>query len=211
MSLEMFQANPSGVFEVLRECRFLIFGAGGLGSNAAVMLVRAGAGALTLVDFDVIVRSNLNRQYYFADQIGMKKVQALKENLSRINPEIKVEAIEERVEPGNLQRFSSIAADIVLECFDDAECKASLVAHFIKNKPETPIVAVSGLAGVGAIGDFKISRGPGKLVVIGDPDSGSPEMAGTLAAAAAMQAHEAIRLAGADSDISISAIIDANA
>jgi len=64
---------------------------GGLGSNAAVALVRAGIGRLTLVDFDNVEKINLDRQYYFLDQVGKPKVEALKDNIRKTNPEIRVE------------------------------------------------------------------------------------------------------------------------
>ena len=57
-----------------------IGGAGGLGSNVAVNLVRSGITDIKIADFDVIEQSNLNRQFYFRDQIGQNKVNALYEN-----------------------------------------------------------------------------------------------------------------------------------
>lgn len=74
-----------------------IAGCGGLGSNCAAALTRVGVGALVIADFDVIVESNLNRQYYFHDQIGMLKVFALKQNLLMINPHVKVHAFDIRL------------------------------------------------------------------------------------------------------------------
>ena len=64
--------------------RIGIAGAGGLGSNVAVNLVRTGVKKLKIVDFDVVDESNLNRQFYFMDQVGRPKVEALRENLLRI-------------------------------------------------------------------------------------------------------------------------------
>ena len=72
----------------LADKRVAIIGCGGLGSNAAVMLTRAGVGHLTLIDFDTVCESNLNRQAFFADQLGMLKVDALAANLRRIRPEV---------------------------------------------------------------------------------------------------------------------------
>ena len=70
-----------------------IAGAGGLGSNVALNLVRSGIDAFRIVDFDCVEASNLNRQFYFRDQIGRPKVEALRENLQRIRPEVEVDAI----------------------------------------------------------------------------------------------------------------------
>ena len=71
-----------------------IAGAGGIGSNVALNLVRSGVKALRIVDFDCVEPSNLNRQFFFQDQIGRPKVEALRENLQRIRPEIEVEAFD---------------------------------------------------------------------------------------------------------------------
>jgi sulfur carrier protein ThiS adenylyltransferase len=183
----------------MREKHFLLFGAGGLGSNAAMMLTRAGAGKLTLIDFDVVTAQNLNRQHYFLDQLGMKKVDALRDNLLRVNPGMTVVALNAKVTTENVAELCSIDADVVLECFDEAESKTLLVSNFIKRRPATPMIAVSGLAGTGTLEDLRVSRGPGGLVLVGDGESEATPDSGTLstrvAAAAAMQAHEAIRLA----------------
>ena len=72
----------------LSNFRVGIAGAGGLGSNCAVALAKCGVGTLVITDFDIIDVSNLNRQYYFTDQVGMMKTVALKENIFRINPDI---------------------------------------------------------------------------------------------------------------------------
>ena len=84
-----------------------IAGAGGLGSNCAFNLVRAGVKNLKIVDFDKVEYSNLNRQFYFIDQAGKNKVEALSENLKRINPDIAVDLLVDRVEAGNIEKIFS--------------------------------------------------------------------------------------------------------
>jgi sulfur carrier protein ThiS adenylyltransferase len=84
-----------------------IAGAGGLGSNVAVNLVRSGVDEIKIADFDVIEQSNLNRQFYFKDQIGQNKVNALFENLKRINPQIKLQIIQRKLERENLKEIFS--------------------------------------------------------------------------------------------------------
>ncbi|MCK5845115.1 MAG: sulfur carrier protein ThiS adenylyltransferase ThiF [Victivallales bacterium] len=195
---EIFESNPPDLTDAMRASHFLLFGAGGLGSNAAMMLARAGAGKLTIVDFDLIVPQNLNRQHYYLDQVGMRKVDALRDNLLRVNPEMTVVTVDCKVTAENVGNFRAIDADVVLECFDNAESKTLLVSDFIKNRPKTPIVAVSGLAGIGLLKNLTMRAGPGKLLLIGDGESETTPESGTLStrviAAAAMQAHEAIRL-----------------
>ena len=70
----------------LKNARVAIAGLGGLGSNIAVMLARSGVGQLLLVDYDVVDVTNLNRQMYYIQQLGMPKAQALPEILYQINP-----------------------------------------------------------------------------------------------------------------------------
>jgi sulfur carrier protein ThiS adenylyltransferase len=125
-----------------------IAGAGGLGSNAAISLVRAGVGTIIIVDYDVVERSNLNRQYYFSDQLGMKKVFALKENIQRIYPTTRVEAIELTLEKGNMYK-PFIEADVIIEALDKAETKTDFIEDVLEHLPETPLVAASGVAGYG--------------------------------------------------------------
>ena len=102
-----------------------ICGLGGLGSNIAIHLARAGIGKLILIDFDYVDITNLQRQQYKASQIGMYKTDALAENLQEINPYIELEAHTERITEDNAVTLLS-DADIICEAFDDAECKAML-------------------------------------------------------------------------------------
>jgi len=125
-----------------------IAGAGGLGSNAAVSLARSGIGKLIIVDFDRIEKSNLNRQYYFLDQIGMKKVDALKENIFRINPHILIETMQLKLKPGEMYKpFTT--SDIIIEALDDAKTKKLFIEEITEKLSKTPIVAASGVAGYG--------------------------------------------------------------
>src|SRR5450759_1782472 len=103
-----------------------IAGAGGLGSNCAVALARSGVGTLVIVDFDVIEEANLNRQYYFTDQIGMNKTIALKENISRINPCTFVITHQVKLDRGNIIQIFS-GCDIIVEAFDSSSMKEMLI------------------------------------------------------------------------------------
>ena len=125
-----------------------IAGAGGLGSNVAVSLVRAVVRHIIIVDYDVVEESNLNRQYYFSDQIGMKKVFALKENIQRISLNTRVEALELTLKKGSMHK-PFIDADVIIEALDDAETKTDFIEDVLEHLPETPLVAASGVAGYG--------------------------------------------------------------
>jgi len=125
-----------------------IAGAGGLGSNCAVSLVRVGLGNLIIADFDAVSESNLNRQYYFRDQIGMKKVFALRDNLIRINPELNLTIIDEHLNPGNIiQHFGK--CDVIVEAFDAADQKEMLIETVLTHFPDKPLVIGLGMAGWG--------------------------------------------------------------
>ena len=99
--------------EKLKKVKVGIAGAGGLGSNCAFNLVRSGFYKFKIVDFDVVEPSNLNRQFFFLDQLGMPKVLALEENLRRINPEVRIEAIQQKVQKDNARAFDD--CDVVVE------------------------------------------------------------------------------------------------
>ena len=103
-----------------------IAGAGGLGSNCAASLARVGVGKLIFADFDIVEESNLNRQYFFYDQIGMKKVEALSDNLLRINPSICLVPIDEKLTAESIA-FNFGECDVIVEAFDEAEMKQMII------------------------------------------------------------------------------------
>lgn len=125
-----------------------IAGAGGLGSNCAAALVRSGIGKLIIADFDTVSPANLNRQFYFHDQIGMNKVDALRENLLRINPLALLQIHNTKVSPKNISLLFSVC-DVVVEAFDDAFQKQMLIEYMLAVHPDIPLVAASGMAGFG--------------------------------------------------------------
>ena len=194
----IFSSNPPGVTEILKRKRIFVAGAGGLGSNVCVMLTRAGLGNITVIDFDRVEASNLNRQYYFRDQIGTAKVIALKENLLRINPNLQISTIEEKLTASNCAELIPENTDLIFECFDSAEAKAMLTSFVLSERSDTPIIAVSGVAGLGPCEDITINKGPGKLYIVGDGTSEMNAETGTISSrvsqVSAIQAHIGIRL-----------------
>lgn len=193
-----FSSNPPGLTEALTGKHFFIAGAGGLGSNVAMMLVRAGVKTLTIMDYDKIEEANINRQFYFRDQVGRIKVDALKENLLRINPNIRISVKQAKITAENARNLIPENSDIILECFDCAISKAMLAEFCLKNFPKKPIISVSGLAGTGHLETIKVNKGPGNLLIIGDGKSEAAPETGTLSSrvmfAASIQAHLAIRI-----------------
>ncbi len=193
-----FSSNPPGVTEKLRKKSVFIAGAGGLGSNVAVSLARAGIGSITIADFDKVESSNLNRQQFFRDQIGMKKVDALRMNLSRINPEMDIKTIAEKITPENCKRMIPSSIDIIFECFDRAEAKAMIASFCLKNRKKIPFITVSGLAGLGSSSEIRIGKQGPNFWIIGDGKTEMNPVNGTIASrvalVAAMQTHLGIRI-----------------
>jgi sulfur carrier protein ThiS adenylyltransferase len=174
-----------------------ICGLGGLGSNIAIALARAGIGKLILVDFDRVDITNLHRQQYKADQIGMYKTDALAENLREINPYIELEAHTERITEENAVTLLS-DADVICEAFDDAECKAMLTNTVLSELPDKYLVAASGMAGMGTTNSIKTRRITSRFYLCGDETSevsdGIGLVAPRVALCAAHQAHTVLRI-----------------
>ena len=144
----MNEQKQQRIKEILSKKTVGIAGAGGLGSNAAVALARSGIGSLIIVDFDKIEKSNLNRQYYFLNQIGRYKVDAIKEIIQSINPEVTVKPVQLKLKKGRMfEPFTNV--DVVIEALDNAETKTAFIEEILENLPSTPLVAASGVAGYG--------------------------------------------------------------
>jgi len=131
--------HSPGVHQKIKKSIVGIAGLGGLGSAVAIALARIGIGTLILVDFDVVEPSNLNRQQYFVHQIGMPKADALRENISKINPYVKVLPHSERLDRDNVKRIFK-EAEVVVEAFDRAEEKAMLINVLSEKMPDQYIV-----------------------------------------------------------------------
>lgn len=191
---DIFDRNVPGSTGVLGSKTVGIAGCGGLGSNAAVSLVRAGIGRLILADHDTVDPSNLNRQYYFRDDIGRVKVEALADRLSSINPEVELTACDIELTPENVpELFEDV--DLLIEAFDLADRKRWLIEAWCRAYPDRPIVAASGVSGIGATGEMKV-RSSGNIYIVGDEvsDISLGLCSARVAIAANMQANVAIEL-----------------
>jgi len=143
-----------------------IAGAGGLGSNCAVALARVGVGRLIIADFDVVSENNLNRQYYFYDQIGKNKTTAIKENILRINPTAEVITHDILLTPENISIIFK-DCNVIVEAFDQADQKEMLIETVLSEMPEKYIVVGLGMAGWG-MNDSIHCRQIGKMFICGD-------------------------------------------
>jgi len=187
-----FSRNVPGSTERLRSKCVGVAGLGGLGSNAAISLARAGVGRLILVDDDVVEESNLNRQHYFLPDVGRRKIDALSDHLRSIDPSIAITAHFARITPENVPDIFG-PADLLLEAFDRAESKRWLIGAWCASFPRRPIVCGNGLSGLGRTEDLEVRR-IGNVTFCGD---GETEMALGLCSArvaivANMEANVAI-------------------
>ena len=179
------------------EATVAICGLGGLGSNIAICLARSGIGKLILIDFDVVDVSNLHRQQYKANQVGMFKSEALKANLLEINPYITVESHKVRMTEDNAAKLVA-EADIVCEAFDKAECKAMVVNSVLTHFKDKIIVSGSGMAGFSSANDINTKKLSKRFYLCGDGVSDVNDGIGLIASrvmvCAAHEAHMVLRL-----------------
>ena len=174
-----------------------VCGLGGLGSNIAFALARAGIGKLILIDFDIVDITNLHRQQYKASQIGMNKTDALRDNLLEIAPYVTLETHSVRISENNAEELLK-NADVICEAFDDAESKAMLVNLVLERMPEKYLVAASGMAGFGSANTIQTRRISKRFYLCGDGES-DVQSEGSLVASrvmlcAAHQAHTVLRI-----------------
>ncbi|MCX6554461.1 MAG: sulfur carrier protein ThiS adenylyltransferase ThiF, partial [Candidatus Aminicenantes bacterium] len=159
-------------------------------------LARVGVGSLVIADFDVVTRENLNRQYYFLDQVGQKKVLALRDNIARVNPDVAVEAHDLRLGPDEVVHIFKNCT-LIIEAFDRADMKLMIIETVSERFPDKFIIAASGLAGYGENNALRTRR-LGSLFICGDETREvSPEMpplAPRVGIVAAMQANQALEI-----------------
>ena len=174
-----------------------ICGLGGLGSNIALALARAGIGKLILIDFGKVDITNLHRQQFKASLIGMDKTDALSENLKEIAPYIGIESHTVRITEDNAVEILK-DANIICEAFDNAECKAMLTNLVLEIMPDKFLVAASGMAGFGSANSIRTRKITSKFYLCGDDDS-DVQSEGSLISSrvmlcAAHQAHTVLRI-----------------
>ena len=174
-----------------------ICGLGGLGSNVAVALARAGVGRLILIDFDRVDITNLHRQQYKANQIGSYKADALAENLLEIAPYTEVKPVTAKVTEENFAELLK-DADIVCEAFDNAQSKAMLANGVLERLPHCYLVAASGMAGMGSPNSIHTRKVTKRFYLCGDEVSDVADTIGLVAPrvmlCAAHQAHTILRI-----------------
>ncbi|MGE5382130.1 MAG: sulfur carrier protein ThiS adenylyltransferase ThiF [Omnitrophica WOR_2 bacterium] len=180
----------------LKKCTIGIAGCGGLGSTCAINLARAGVGKLIIADFDIVTRENLERQYFFVDQIGKLKVHALRDNILRVDPTISVKAFDLKLCSSDVIELFS-GCDVIVEAFDKAEMKHMIIETTQNLMPGKILVAGIGLAGWGKTDLLTVQRS-GTLIVCGDQVSEisetNPLMAPRVGIVSNMEANEVLEI-----------------
>ena len=173
-----------------------IAGAGGLGPNCAIALARVGIGKIIISDFDIVDETNLNRQYFFRNQLGIKKVIALKENILKIDPTIEILTNDLKLDQTNFPEIYK-ECDVIVEAFDLAEMKQMLIETCITNFPDKPIVLGLGMAGYGKNNLIKFRQSE-NLYICGDEQSeigiNNPPLAPRVGMVANMQANTVLEI-----------------
>ena len=174
-----------------------ICGLGGLGSNIAILLARAGIGRLILIDFDKVDITNLHRQQYKVCQIGMYKTEALTCNLKEIAPYLETEIHTAFMDENNYYELLQ-SADIICEAFDNAESKADIVNFILSQMPTKYIVAASGMAGLDSANSIKTRKISKHFYLCGDEVSDVKDGIGLVASrvsvCASHQANMVLRI-----------------
>lgn len=138
--------------EKLKASRALIVGLGGLGCSASPYLASAGVGHLTLLDFDRVSVSNLQRQILHHDaQIGLAKVDSARQQLSDINPHISIETVDRQLEDTELGELIA-RHDVVLDCTDNVATREQLNRLCFASK--TPLVSGAAIRMEGQLSVF---------------------------------------------------------
>lgn len=171
-----------------------IGGAGGLGSNTAMILVRSGFNNLEIIDHDTIEPSNLNRQQYFAKEIGLPKVEVLGDRLLAINPDLTLSLHRQKWTPEQGEDFLK-GCDYIIEAFDAAQWKHKFVDYY--NDKAKYVVSGVGMAGLTVKSPMKVKR-LGNIFICGDTQTdtagGHPPMAPRVTQCAAMMAEVVLDL-----------------
>lgn len=187
----------SEIKSYLEKFKVGIAGAGGLGSNCAASLARSGIGTLVIADYDLVEEMNLNRQFYFADQIGMEKVKALKVNIERIKSGTQIIIDNSTLTPDNIPEIYS-GCDVIVEAFDSADMKEMLIETIQTKMPGIPLVIGSGMAGWGNNETLRCRKLDDCLYVCGDESTEAtddlPVMAPRVGIVANMQANTVIEI-----------------
>jgi sulfur carrier protein ThiS adenylyltransferase len=196
--------HGGGLHERFSSATVAICGLGGLGSNIAIALARAGIGKLILIDFDRVDITNLHRQQYKANQIGCYKTEALAENLLEIAPYTEVKAVTTKITEENFADLLK-GAEVVCEAFDNAESKAMLANGVLEQLPDCYLVTASGMAGMDTPNTIQTRKIMKRFYLCGDEVSDVADTIGLVAPrvmlCAAHQAQTVLRILAGEYEV----------
>ena len=139
----------------LKNSKVIVFGVGGVGGYVCEMLVRTGVGSITLVDFDVVSDSNLNRQIIALNStLGKPKVECMRDRILDINPNCNVTIFNSKLLPENLESFNLNGYDYVVDCIDMVTSKIALIKYCFDNNVN--IISSMGTGNKNGIPNFKV-------------------------------------------------------
>lgn len=139
----------------LAKSNVIVFGVGGVGGYVCEMLARTGVGSITMVDFDVVSDSNLNRQIVALNStIGVEKVIVMKNRIKDINPDCSVTIKIEKLLPENIESFNLRTFDYVVDCIDMVKSKVALIDYCFKN--DIKIISSMGTGNKNGIPNFQV-------------------------------------------------------
>ncbi|SDY32194.1 sulfur carrier protein ThiS adenylyltransferase ThiF [Lachnobacterium bovis] len=177
-----------------QNAKVAICGLGGLGSNVAVALARAGVRHLHLIDFDQVDVSNFNRQQYFVSQLGKNKTESLSDTLLQIYPYLEIKTDTVKITRENIHDLLKDEL-IICEAFDKAEQKAMLVEEVLRQFPDKYLVSASGMAGKKSVNEIKTRKITNHFYLCGDGVSDLAEGDGLFAPRVmAAASHEAMAI-----------------
>lgn len=193
----LIKRHGKKVYEKLKEGKVAICGLGGLGSNVAISLVRAGVWHLHIIDYDVVDITNLNRQQYGIQHIGTLKTKALAEELLKINPYLDLKTTNVKISEDNISELFT-DENIICEAFDVPEAKAMLTEQVLMNHRDKILVGASGLAGYNSSNTIVTKQITKNFYLCGDGTSDIDSFGGLMAPramlCAAHQANMIVRL-----------------
>jgi len=122
--------------ERVRDASVFIAGAGGLGSPSAIYLAAAGIGRITIADFDTVDPSNLNRQIlHWSDDVLRMKIDSAREKLEKINPDVEIDVISEKIDENNVSKLVG-GSDLIVDAMDNFRARYLLnKAAIVRNIP----------------------------------------------------------------------------
>lgn len=174
----LFARNNSYLVTALKQTKVVILGCGGIGSNVARLLVQSGIEQLTLIDYDVVDPTNLNRQFYTYNQIGSYKIDCLGDNLQAINPNVKLTKLNVHLDKDNIASYTA-GYDFVIDGFDTPLMKSLIVNS--SGWHGSYLILANGMAGIKPASEIVTRKLTDDVYVCGDGSNGVKPRIGLMA------------------------------